>query len=110
MSKRTQRAIARREFFGGRKPSKMSNMANSFGQPIGKTVCIRSMRRYYRVHHLHLRRAIGSNFGRLIRGYEKRDVYRDCSSKRVARDVRSQRRMFADHARYLETTMLRSAD
>lgn len=49
MTERLRRAIARKKFFdGSRKWSKLSRQSNSFGNPIGKPLDVRSLRRYLR--------------------------------------------------------------
>jgi hypothetical protein len=45
MTKSTARAIRRKAFFSPRQ-KKMSRQANSFGRPIGKTPCTRSLKRW----------------------------------------------------------------
>jgi len=104
MTERTRRALARRDFFKGYTPNRPSAIANSFGAPIHKPLCIRSMRQYYRAVKLHNERATaaspnGENLLHMLRGQSPHDHLKDMSSSRIARDVRdAKRRMRIDHA------------
>jgi hypothetical protein len=97
MTERTRRAMARKKFFEGYRPNKPSSIANSFGRPIGKPLCIRSMRRWYRAVKLHNERAAeqhpnGENFLHMLRGMSGKDHLQDMSSGRIARVVRYSKR------------------
>lgn len=97
MTERTRRALARRKFFAGYTPNRPSAIANSFGTPIHKPLCVRRMRRYYRAVKLHNERAAaknpnGENFLFMLRGQSAKDHLNDMSSGRIARAVRGAKR------------------
>lgn len=97
MTERLRRALARREFFEGYTPNRPSSIANSFGAPIHRPLCIRAMRRYYRAVKLHNERATkanpnGENFLFMLRGQSSKDHLQDMSSGHIARSVRYSKR------------------
>lgn len=94
MTERLRRALARKAFFGKWKKrwSKPSRMSNSFGEPIGKPVCIRSMRRYERAVMLQNLRAAQLQGFNDLNACNKRHAGKGSqqvtSSKYIARTVR----------------------
>jgi len=90
MTERLRRALARKKFFTWN-ASKVSRMSNSFGNPIGKPVCIRSARRWYRVVRAHNKNYGEHPIGHFLRGASGRDHQQETSDKHVARVVRKEK-------------------